>query len=62
MKYAGRESAESTRCSHTGCTECWSQGRAKLRAFPHHLAQENTQLSPSLTPTLGIGIKVTLYK
>ena len=21
-------------------TECWSQGRAKLRAFPRHLAQE----------------------
>ena len=36
------------------CTECWSQGRAKLRAFPHHLARENTQLNPSLTPTLGI--------
>ena len=35
------------------CTECWSQGRAKLRAFPHHLARENTQLNPSLTPTLG---------
>ena len=35
-------------------TQCWGQGRAKLRAFPHHLARENTQLSPSLTPTLGI--------
>ena len=33
-------------------TECWSQGRAKLRAFLRHLARENTQLSPSLTPTL----------
>ena len=38
-------------------TECWSQGRAKLRAFPRHLAQENTQLSPSLTPTLGTYIR-----
>ena len=34
------------------CTECWSQGRAKLRDFLRHLARENTQLSPSLTPTL----------
>ena len=34
-------------------TECRSQGRAKLPAFPRHLARENTQLSPSLTPTLG---------
>ena len=33
--------------------QCWSQGRAKLRAFPRHLERENTQLSPSLTPTLG---------
>ena len=39
--------------SGTECTESRSQGRAKLRAFPHHLARENTQLSPSLTPTLG---------
>ena len=35
-------------------TECWSQGRAKLRAFQRHLARGYTQLSPSLTPTLGI--------
>ena len=40
--------------SITNCTECWSQGRAKLCAFPRHLARENTQLSPSLTPTLSI--------
>ena len=38
---------------HCNCTECWSQLRAKLRAFPRHLARENTQLSLSLTPTLG---------
>ena len=24
-----------------------------LHTFPRHLARENTQLSPSLTPTLG---------
>ena len=34
-------------------TECWSQGRAKLRDFPRHCGAENTQPSPSFTPTLG---------
>ena len=34
-------------------TECWSQGRAKLRDFPLHCGAENTQPSPSFTPTLG---------
>ena len=34
-------------CVYFFSTECWSQGRAKLRAFPRHLARENTQLSPS---------------
>ena len=33
-------------------TECLSQERAKLRAFPRHWGPENTQPSPSLTPTL----------
>ena len=41
-------------------TECWSQRRAKLRAFPRHLAQENTQLSPSLIPTLGMHGQIIL--
>ena len=35
------------------CTECWSQGRAKLIDFLRQLARENMQLSPSFTPTLG---------
>ena len=34
-------------------TECWSQGRAKLRDFLRHCGAENTQPSPSFTPTLG---------
>ena len=40
-------------------TECWSQGRAKLRDFLRNLARENTQLSPSFTPTLGIVVTET---
>ena len=27
------------------CTEYWSEGRAKLRAFPRHCGAENTQPS-----------------
>ena len=38
--------------TYTYGTECWSQGRAKLRDFPRHLAREITRLSLSLTPTL----------
>ena len=41
---------ESRNTETVTCTECWSQGRAKLHVFPRHLALENTQLSPSLTP------------
>ena len=41
--------------------QCWSQGRAKLRAFPRHLEREITQLSPSLTPTLGTCISKHFY-
>ena len=36
------------------CTECWSEGRARLGDFPATMARKITQLSPSLTPTLGI--------
>ena len=34
-------------------TECWSEGRAKLGVFRATMARKITQLSPSLTPTLG---------
>ena len=36
-----------------GCTEYWSQGKAKLRAFLRYCGAENTQPSPSFTPRLG---------
>ena len=42
-------------------TECWSQGRAKLRDFPRHCGAENTQPSPSFIPTLGSNYNKDLY-
>ena len=38
-------------CVGKRSTGCWSQERAKLRAFPRHLARENTQLSQKNSET-----------
>ena len=39
-------------------TDELTEGRAKLRDFPRHCGLENTQPSPSFTPTLGMSLPV----
>ena len=47
--------------SFSNSTECWSEGRARLGVFRATMVRKITQLSPSLTPTLGTFLNPKKY-
>ena len=47
-------SSKKSKIRASNCHVSWSEGRARLRAFPRHCGEEkNTQLSPFFTPRIG---------